>query len=367
MMENVEACSYTMKILALYLPQFHTFPENDRWWGKGYTEWTAVRKARPMFPGHDQPKVPLGQNYYDLVKNGVQTLTWQAKLMKQYGVYGLCMYHYWFNGKLLLEKPMEILRDHPEIDMRYTICWANEPWARTWDGKPGNVLMPQTYGGEEEVRQHFQYLLPFFKDQRYIKIDGKPMVHLYKSANIPELEKRMTIFQKFAMDSGFPGIYWVSAITAAGADERRSLFDHYYYFEPGYTLRQDLPKPDRLRYLMATEARTIYNTFAFTGKKTVERRINAGLIWDRIEKRKPDSMISPGTFPSWDNTPRKHEKGTVFFHATPERFGRDVSIVTKKYPEHEFLYINAWNEWGEGAYLEPDEKTRYAYLEELKK
>ena len=134
MMENVEACSYTMKILALYLPQFHTFPENDRWWGKGYTEWTAVRKARPMFPGHDQPKVPLGQNYYDLVKNGVQTLTWQAKLMKQYGVYGLCMYHYWFNGKLLLEKPMEILRDHPEIDMRYTICWANEPWARTWDG-----------------------------------------------------------------------------------------------------------------------------------------------------------------------------------------------------------------------------------------
>ncbi len=352
-----------LKPLALYLPQYHKIPENDVWWEEGYTEWTAVRRAKSLYKGHVQPKVPLGGKYYDLVEEGVETWTWQAELARKSGIYGFCIYHYWFNGKMLLEKPMEILRDNPEIDTRYCICWANEPWARTWDGKPTSVLMDQVYGGEKDITDHFDYLLDFFKDLRYIKIDNKPVVNLYRSCNITYLEEMMKIWNEKARDNGFDGIYWVSALTSEKNDDRRELFDHYYYFEPGYTLKNDMDSFGRLSYLAQAEIRHLANTFR--KEKTVERRIDINLLWDSIVKRIPDPVISPGIVVSWDNTPRKRDRGTVIYNSTPEGFGKVLARLEEKYPNKELLYINAWNEWGEGAYLEPDEQFGHGYLEAM--
>ncbi len=353
-----------MKVLALYLPQYHRIPENDEWWGDGYTEWTAVRKAESMYKGHVQPKVPLDGRYYDLVEDGVDTWTWQAGLASNSGVYGFCIYHYWFNGKLLLERPMEILLEHPEINTRYCICWANEPWARTWDGKATSVLMDQKYGGEKDIIDHFDYLLKFFKDKRYIKIDNKPVVNLYRSVNITYLEDMIRIWDDKARQNGFDGIYWVSALTSEKNDTRRELFDHYYYFEPGYTLKNDMDTLSRTRYLIETELRHIIN--CFRKEKTVERRIDINILWRRIAERTVAPEISPGMVVSWDNTPRKKDRGTVIYNSTPERFRDCLRAIKAKYPEDEFLYINAWNEWGEGTYLEPDEQYRYGYLEAIK-
>ena len=160
-----------MKIIAFYLPQFHNIPENDEWWGDGFTEWTNVKKAKPLYEGHMQPRVPLGGNYYNLLDDNVKI--WQADLAKKYGVYGFCYYHYWFNGKMLLEKPMEQMLANKEVDIPFCICWANEPWTKAWVGDERKLLIAQEYGQEEEWKQHFMYLLPFFKDERYITKNGK--------------------------------------------------------------------------------------------------------------------------------------------------------------------------------------------------
>lgn len=353
-----------MKILALYLPQFHRIPENDEWWGEGYTEWTAVKQAKSMFRGHVQPKVPMNENYYDLDNQGVETWTWQAQLAGDNGLFGFCIYHYWFNGKLLLERPMEILLDNPQIKTNYCICWANEPWARTWDGKPTSVLMDQVYGGEQDINSHFDYLLKFFRDSRYIKIDNKPVVNLYRTVNITYLEKMIQVWNDRAVDNGFNGIYWVSALTSEKNDERNYLFDHYYYFEPGYTLKNNIGVTQRFTYLARGQVRHIANRFK--NEKTVERRININILWKNIENRTVNPKISPGTVVSWDNTPRKKDKGTVIYNSSPERFKVNIHRLVKKYPKNEFLYINAWNEWGEGTYLEPDEQFKDGYLRAIK-
>ena len=162
-----------MKIIAFYLPQFHSFPENDEWWGKGFTEWTNVKRAKPSFKGHYQPRIPLNKNYYNLTD--VNALKWQADIAKKYGVYGFCYYHYWFDGHMLMEKPMEIMLQNKEVDLPFCICWANENWTKAWAQHSRKVLIAQTYGDKKDWEKHFYYLLPFFKDKRYIYKDGMPI------------------------------------------------------------------------------------------------------------------------------------------------------------------------------------------------
>ncbi|MCD7820315.1 MAG: glycoside hydrolase family 99-like domain-containing protein, partial [Lachnospiraceae bacterium] len=172
-----------VKIIPFYLPQFHTIPENDKWWGKGFTEWTNVRKAVPLFEGHQQPKLPLGDHFYNLLDD--ETKIWQAELAKQYGIFGFCYYHYWFkNGKRLLEKPAEQMLKNKDIDLPFCFCWANENWSRNWDGGNHEIIMAQEYGGKREWEMHFQYLLPFFRDKRYITMNGKPLFIIYKPEQI---------------------------------------------------------------------------------------------------------------------------------------------------------------------------------------
>ena len=170
------------KILAFVLPQFHTIPENDEWWGEGFTEWTNVRKAQPLFPGHLQPRVPANGRYYNLLDPA--TMDWQAQLAKTHGLDGFCYYHYWFNGKRLLDKPLDLLLERGKPDFPFCLAWANEPWTRAWAGGDREVLMPQEYGGESDWRRHFDCLLRFFRDPRYIRVDGKPMLLLYRTNSI---------------------------------------------------------------------------------------------------------------------------------------------------------------------------------------
>ena len=354
-----------MKILAMYLPQYHEIKENNEWWGKGYTEWTAVRGAKPLFKGHNQPRKPLDNRYYDLVNEGVETWKWQSDLAKEYGVYGFCIYHYWFEGKQLLEKPMEILRDHPEIDINYCICWANETWRRNWYGQQKQVLMEQTYGEEVAWKTHFEYLITFFKDDRYIKINNKPVVNIYRSSDIKVLPEMIALWDELAKKEGFDGIYWISAMTAGNEDKRDELFDAYYDFEPGYTLKTDLSKIEKQTYLIQTGLRRIFNKVS--PKKMLEHKIDSQMIYKHIENRELSPKCFPGTFPQWDNTPRTGTMGVCYMNSSPEIFEKHLKILNDKYAQTKtFLYVNAWNEWGEGAYLEPDEQERYNYLNTIK-
>lgn len=353
-----------MKVMCMYLPQFHSFPENDKWWGEGYTEWVAVKRAKPLYKNHMQPRVPLGENYYDLKKDAVKTLTQQAELAKKYGIYGFAIYQYYFNGKTLMADPLEVLRDHPEIDIKYNICWANESWTRTWYGLSDEILMEQTYGNKEDWRKYFEYLLTFFKDDRYIKVDGKPVFMIYKTFDIPCLYEMLDLFDEWAIAEGFAGIYVISGKTAAGVENRSDLVDAYYYFEPGYTLKNDLGFIGRLSYNVSTYLRMMINRIP--GKSHIlERRIPAGRVFKKITQRAYSENEFPGIIPMWDNTPRRDYKGLVYTGTTPKMFENALRILKKKKESHpvDFVYVNAWNEWGEGAYLEPDEKNKYAYLE----
>ena len=195
-----------MRIIALYLPQFHEFEETNRWWGKGYTEWTAVKKARPLFKGHCQPRIPL-DGYYDLVRQGVETWKRQAEMAKKYGIYGFAVYQYYFCGTKLMEKPLEILLDHPEIDLNYCITWANETWTRAWYDLKEEILIEQKYGGENVWNEHFNYCLKFFKDPRYIKIDNRPLFNIYRSYDISRLGEMISFFTIV-----FPNSFFISSL-----------------------------------------------------------------------------------------------------------------------------------------------------------
>ncbi len=352
-----------MKIICMYLPQYHTFPENDAWWGKGYTEWTAVKSAKPLFPGHIQPRVPIDRRYYDLVNEGVETLTRQAALAKKYGIYGFSIYQYWFKGKQLMEKPMEILRSHPEIDLKYCVCWANETWTRTWYGLADQVLMQQEYGSREDWKTHFDYLLDFFRDERYIKVGNRPLLQIYRTFDIPELKEMRECFDMWAREAGFDGICLLGGRTAGEQETREGILDGRYFFEPGYTLKHDLSPLQKLSYNGSVLWRTLVNKLR--KEKRLERMIPAEWIYSAIEKRDYAANEFPGLIPNWDNTPRRKYKGLIYTGTNPERFEKTLKILSGKLSgnREDFVFINAWNEWGEGAVMEPDEADGYGYLE----
>jgi len=354
----------------MYLPQYHTFPENDEWWGADYTEWVAVKRARPLYKGHDQPKIPLGGEYYDLDRDGVKTLTRQAEIARQYGVYGFAVYQYYFNGKVLMEKPLKTLLDNPGIDINYNICWANETWTRTWYGQSDQVLIAQEYGDEQDWRKYFEYMLPFFKDPRYIKIDNRPVWQIYKSFDIPVFKQMAECLNRWAKEEGFDGVYIISGKTAAGCDDRSGIIDGYYYFEPGYTLKNDLGTVGTFMYNAGTFIRSLRNRiFGKDSGQILERRVSAKRIMNAIAGRSYADNEFPGLIPDWDNTPRRGHKGLVYFGTSPELFEKTLSVLKNKVSGHavDFVYVNAWNEWGEGAYMEPDEAKGYAYLEAVKR
>lgn len=369
-----------MRIIALYLPQFHTIPENDEWWGKDFTEWVNVKKAKPIYEGHIQPRLPLNDNYYDLTDDSVKI--WQAKIAKEHGIYGFCYYHYWFNGKMLLEKPMEQMLANKEIDIPFCVSWANEPWTKAWVGDMTKVLIPQHYGEEKEWGEHFNYLLPFFKDERYMKEDGKPVFVFYRPTAIPCLDKMMAYWNGLAIKAGFPGLCFISQTDNFGDIQRRKddPFDYHVEFQPIYA--HHLMFADQFKTLKAIRRKVSKWVEDITGidlkrygqkaisKVTNATRVDYQKMWDIILNQKPISSKSiAGAFVRWDNTPRHGERGWVCVPQTPADFEKNLEkqiLHMKKEYCTDMMFIYAWNEWAEGGYLEPDQIDGYGYLDAIK-
>lgn len=354
-----------MKTIAMYLPQFHEVEENNQWWGKGYTEWTAVKKAVPLFKGHKQPKEPFKDNYYNLLDK--QTMILQAKLASEYGIDGFCFYHYYFkNGKKILEKPAENLLEWKDVNMPYCFCWANETWARTWSNISGanawgskfendiqkdgsGILLEQNYGQEEEWKQHLEYLIPFFKDERYIKYNGQPVFLVYKPEDISCLYKMIDIWNDILQRECSTKLY----VIGINVNYKYPGIDAVLYLGPG-----------------AYENKELTGQIVSFNKKNGVSTIDADRLYDiAMESRLADgcsTIFSAVT--GYDDTPRRGENGICCTGITPEKFKNHLESIIRKNEKlgNEFTFINAWNEWGEGMYLEPDEESEFKYLEMVK-
>lgn len=367
-----------MKLIAFYLPQYHSIPENDEWWGKGFTEWTNVKKAKPVIKNQVQPKIPLNDNYYCLLDDNVKK--WQAKIAKDAGIYGFCYYHYWFNGKMLLEKPAEQMLINKEIDMPFCFSWANEPWSRSWKGDSKNVIMEQSYGTKEDWKEHFDYLLPFFKDERYIKDNGKPMFIIYKPDIIPECYEMLNYWNELAKSSGFDGLYFGCQFPSSFRNrDNEKKFDFAIEFEPLYTRTEEkdflnISTVSGKIKLALTHPALFIDTAVkkfkniFFKRPVIEKYVKT---CEQITNRKPYFSNSvPGIFTGWDKTPRNGSRATIYKGSSPkifEKYLKKQVIRAKDIYKTDYLFITAWNEWGEGAYLEPDKENRYGYLNAVKK
>lgn len=363
-----------MKVIAFYLPQFHQIPENDEMWGKGFTEWVNMKKAKPLYENHYQPRTPLDNNYYNLLDDNVKK--WQISLAKKNGIYGFCFYHYWFNGKQLLEKPVDQFLENKDLNINFCFSWANEAWTKAWASKSDVVLYEQIYGDEKNWEQHFQYLLPFFKDKRYIKEDNKPLFIIYRPELIDCLNSMLDYFNQRAIDYGFDGMifaYQQIQFDIQNGDDSR--FKYNIEYEPAYSM-YDLREDNKTRSTIFKVGKTIDYISKKLFNKTLSelylrkvRRMSYDDVWEKCINRIPkDPKRVAGAFVGWDNTPRRGTKGLVLEGANPEKFKeyfhRKVNMVKQVYST-DYIFIFAWNEWAEGGYLEPDEKYRYEYLEAI--
>lgn len=366
-----------MKIIAYYLPQFHRIKENDEMWGEGFTEWVNVKKAKPMFEGHNQPRIPMNNNYYNLLDSN--TMKWQISLAKQYGIYGFCIYHYWFNGKLLLEKPVEQYLQDKKLDLPFCICWANENWTNAWVSEHNTVLIEQHYGDKKEWKTHFEYLLPFFHDDRYIRVNGQPLFILYRPELIPDLNKMLDYWQELALQSGLGrlSIGYQKTDKAELNKKDDSRFDYNIEYQPAFAEKWMEKKWHwmlrRIKQNTCLMLDKMFKTSRFSSIRIEPKLEKRDYIkyWNTIVNHFPDShKCIPGAFVDWDNTPRKGIRGSVFQGVTPELFygymKKQIFHAREVYHK-DMLFIFAWNEWGEGGYLEPDTKYNMRMLEGIRR
>lgn len=348
-----------MKLISFYLPQFHEIPENNDAWGRGFTEWTNVSKSKPLFLGHRQPRIPLGGNYYNLLDDGV--MEWQTDLAGKYGIYGFCFYHYWFHGRLVLEKPAERLLKNEKIGFHYCFAWANEPWTKTWHGAGGNkeILIPQTYGGEEEWSRHYDYFRPFFHDRRYIKEGNRPMLLVYRLRNIPHFNDMIRYWNARAREDGFQGLFLVSMNVCREHVAKSIWVNGSVDFEPNRTKSEILGTESAIA--PKEKGGWLQNRFAV--KAIQYDRINREMLKASHEKNHFRTV-----FVDYDDSPRRGVRAVVTRGTSPEKFGRYLKAALRQSLEegNEYVFLNAWNEWGEGNYLEPDERHGYGYLEKVR-
>lgn len=343
-----------MKKYALYLPQFHRIPENDLWWGEGFTEWTNVKKAKPLFKEHKQPKIPLDNNYYTL--DNPDVLKWQVNLANSYGIDGMAFYHYYFCGKKLLEKPAEILLENKDIPMNFFFCWANHSWFRSWEGSK-ELLLEQKYGELEDWEKHFQYLLPFFKDDRYLKKNNKPVFMLFK----PDFEQKdeyMSYLNKRCSENGFSGIVVIETyddVNNLGKENKNLKFLR----EPTTLLNFYRKKPQN--FILRVKNK-IGKTLRNNSYKYVEKFDGNEIFKEAVNLKNNDKNFVRGLFFEWDNTPRHGYRGYIITPPKKEMFMNYMDSIK----DTDLLIINAWNEWCEGMILEPTEENGYKYLEWIK-
>ncbi len=355
--KSIDADSALFKLIAFYLPQFHPIPENDEWWGKGFTEWTNTSKAVPLFEGHYQPRLPGELGYYDLRLK--ESIVEQAKLLKEAGLYGLAIYHYWFNGHKLIETPSEIIYNNKDIDLNYCLCWANENWTRRWDGAEAEILMAQDYN-ESSYIEFAKDLEKFVKDERYIRIDDKPVVMVYNIKHIPDCKEFTDVFRKYMRENGVGEVYFLGVI-GVDRDLNRPYtdfgLDAYMDFAPHNVINED-------NFLNTPHIKK--KDFNFYGNFE-------GIILDYEKMSKNTEMLSKSLadFNSvtlqWDNTARRGTKATVFENFSVDNYKRWMKNVFNETLKRDnnkenIVFINAWNEWAEGTYLEPDRKYGYTFL-----
>ena len=342
-------------ILAFYLPQYYPIPENDAWWGKGFTEWTNTAKAKPLFPGHKQPHIPSDLGFYDL--RVPETRIAQADLAREYGIDGFIYWHYWFgDGKRLLELPFNEMLKTGKPNFPFCLAWANHSWTGKWHGLDDNMLFEQTYPGIEDYTAHFFHLVSAFRDDRYIKIDNKPVLIIYSPDEIPETIKFTALWKELAIKNGFNGIHFIG-ICNKKWDPVKDGFD-------GQTVHQPV------HYISVYERDLFSRIRGFCKRHTMGvlpyiasyKNLTSGYHFKDFPK---DTFI-PTIIPNWDTTPRLHKRGWVFHKSTPDlfkiHFENTVKFVTEQNNEHKMIFIKSWNEWAEGNYLEPDLEWGKGYL-----
>lgn len=341
-----------IKVIAHYFPQFHTIPENDEWWGKNFTDWTNVQKAQPLFPGHYQPHIPdnyLG--YYDL--SDVNEQKKQVQLAKQYGIYGFCFYTYWFNGKRLLEKPLDNYLDNKELDFPFCICWANENWSRRWDGRDNDILIEQKYSPKDDI-EFIKDMSKYIKDPRYIKIDNKPLILVYRPDILPNAQETVNRWRDWCRQNDIGEIYL--SYTQSFTNENPKKY--------GFDAASEFPPND------GDMALNIDNSFRHN-----ESVINT-IDWNHYlirtyNYKNVGYKLFRCIMPSWDNSPRKKHESYALINSDPAYFQtmaeNAFEYTSRNHTDEEkIVFVNAWNEWGEGCHLEPDKKYGCSWLEAIK-
>ena len=342
-----------VKLIAFYLPQFHPIPENDIWWGKGFTEWTNVSKALPQFPGHYQPHLPGELGFYDLRVLEVQKR--QIELAKQYGIYGFSFYYYWFAGKRLLERPIDQFLNHKEMDFPFCLIWANENWTRRWDGLENDILIQQIHTPKTDI-EFIKSVEPYLSDERYIRFGNRPVLIVYRVGLMPDAEATASRWREYCIKHSLGDPYLIAAQTFGFEDPRPVGFDaaiqfppHNQHFSPRFLINSSVKF-----------ANPNYDSCLFSYPELIKYKEN--------ELEDAPFTLFKTVFPGWDNEPRKPGRGTIFTESTPDLYKRWLQVACRwtlinHSPNERFVFINAWNEWGEGAYLEPDRRFGYAYLQ----
>jgi lipopolysaccharide biosynthesis protein len=365
-----------LRPIAFHLPQFHPIPENDEWWGRGFTEWTNVTKARPLFDGHYQPHLPTDLGFYDLRLPEARRA--QADLAREYGIHGFCYYHYWFNGRRLLEKPVEAILQSGEPDFPFMLCWANENWSRRWDGGEDKLLMKQDYH-DGDAEEHIRALLPYFQDPRYIRIDGRPVFAVYRPGLITNLESYLAIFRREAAKAGLD-LYLcrVEAADRFRTQPGAAFFDSAIEFQPQSEMLyafidhvlQEKTLTGKLRRLSHKAARRLGQA-EWAERDDHKRRYYLDyqeyVDYLLTHYRYPEYKRFPGLTPMWDNTARRGERAFLLKNSAPGKYEQWLSHHVENFQppstEENLIFINAWNEWAEGNHLEPCRRWGRAYLE----
>lgn len=357
---NPDKASYPHKVrsIAFYLPQFHPIPENDKWWGKGFTEWTNVGKAKPLFKGHYQPRVPADLGYYDLRLPEVREA--QAQMARDSGIEGFCYWHYWFgNGKRLLERPFDEVLESGKPNFPFCLAWANESWSGIWHGQTEEVLMEQSYLGEQDYEMHYQFVRKAFFDERYISVEGKPIFLIYRPMYMPDLKNFISLWNKYAQKDGFKGIHFVGMSIHVAR-------------EKDYLLQSGINAIlcNRLSEACLKETSLVYRTYyrKFQGLRVYDYR---NIMSHLIGSEEYSKEFYPTAFPNWDHSPRSGKKSLIIKNSQPALFAKHLEEVIKrlegKDPENRIVFIKSWNEWAEGNYLEPDLRFGHGYLDAIKK
>lgn len=353
----------SLRALAFYLPQFHPIPENDEWWGRGFTEWTNVAKARPLFRGHYQPQLPADLGFYDL--RVPETRALQAELARGAGVHGFCYYHYWFGGRRLLERPFAEVLASGEPDFPFALCWANENWTRAWDGGAAEVLLGQVYSPEDDLA-HIRALAPAFADPRYVRVDGRPLFLVYRAEHLPDPRRTAEIWRAEAVRLGVGDPYLCRIETELTRRAPAEFgFDAAVAFQPDPT-RMARTRFERwprrvVRRAFRRNSQFRHNTippYQLLAREGIER------ISDQV-----DYPRFPCVTPSWDNSPRRRAgQAWIYSGATPDAYERWLTEVVRRrplrpHPDQDLVFINGWNEWAEGNHLEPCQRFGSAWLD----